>query len=110
MKIRRQHVSFAMKAVRVTLRILLGTSLALFISGGPGYRQAMDAHSQWVPRWQMFSGMALGIVRVHIEVRDGASSSPRTCTGKTTFKSRILEWGPDESLLDAILHRADSFE
>jgi hypothetical protein len=38
----------------------------------------MGVRSQWVPRWEMFSGMALGMMRVHIKVRDDIPGHPRT--------------------------------
>lgn len=78
MKVRHRYYSYAMKAVRLSLRIALGTGLAVFIYAGPGYQQVTGVHSQWVPRWEMFSGIALGMTRVHIEVRDDISGLPRT--------------------------------
>lgn len=50
----------------------------MFIYGGPGYQQVTGVRSQWVPRWEMFSGMALGMMRVHITVVDANVGQPRT--------------------------------
>ena len=66
-----------MKQFHRDARLVLMLALAAFMFFGPFYRQVLMGQNPFFPRWVMYSGAGLGVVRVEFFLEDHAGQRRR---------------------------------
>ena len=73
----RSFCSDQMKQLNRDARLVLMLALAAFMFFGPFYRQVLMGQNPFFPRWVMYSGAGLGVVRVEFFLEDHGGARRR---------------------------------
>jgi hypothetical protein len=56
--------------LKIHIRVALILALGIFMFFGPFYRQVLKGRNDYFPKWTMFSGAGIGVVRVEFFIED----------------------------------------
>lgn len=72
----------------VQFRHGLAVMLACFILVGPAYRQLLDGKNAMMPKWTMFSGMAVNFYALRLQYRQGDSGELQAVPSHLIYLSK----------------------